>query len=175
MCQYGYFPSLKGVYHEIFDLFFGMIQNHRGPCRILFLYCRDIQFCKKLRGVQCAFHRSVNLCSVHHTPETISAVRITSRRQSSWCVSHRRENLRFVHHTVSSISAVCITPRSQLYQISPEFRHNISKTPRYASLPRDNLRDVHHTAETKCTTRSKNQTLRLSLVAFKVTISEKSF
>ena len=111
---------------------------------------------------------------MHYTVESILMVCITPLRKSPLCVHQQ-------HHTTKSISAVCITPLSQssqsdspvcikpwrqLFNISQDSRtHNISKFPQYASLRRDNLHSVHHSAKSisaVCIT-SASQALRCAL------------
>ena len=117
---------------------------------------------------------------------------ITPLRKSPLCVHQQ-------HHTTKSISAVCITPLSQssqsdspvcinpwrqLFNISQDTRtHNISKSPQYASLRRDNLHSVHHIVKSSsavCITPwyqtahcgVREPTIFLPLVAFKGTTGE---
>ena len=82
----------------------------------------------------CASHRTVKLCGVRHTAESIDQkflkillcasyhwawlpVGVHPTAKSAVCIlSHRRVKLRSVHPTEESSSAVCIAPRSQTAQ-----------------------------------------------------------
>ena len=71
-----------------------------------------------------------------------------------------------MHHTAKSNSVVCIILQSQLFQNFQESRtHNISNSPWYASLCRDNLRGMHYTSESisrVCTTPRSQSPRRVS-------------
>ena len=85
--------SLKGVCHEIFDLHF--VHDSSMPVInsvkyfiIWFQFWQDILIFKKLIGVHCASYRRVQLCDVHYTEESDSAMCIILRSQTLRCDAH---------------------------------------------------------------------------------------